>query len=163
MNAMEADDYYTTAICRAMKRLGSIEIRSKGTSMFPFIREGDTCFFRSFEPDQVRPGDALLFVNDTGTLVCHRVVEIKKDPNPDSSVVYICKGDTNRYPDKPVSAGQVVGKLTHIRKKHFTLSPDKGFGRLWGKLVMNLPPFAYILHRVAIYYRWRSNHLSTRH
>jgi len=160
MNAMKAD-YYTTAICRAMERLGSIELRSSGTSMFPFIREGDTCFFRSFVPDQVQPGDALLFLNDTGALVCHRVVDIKKEP--DSSVIFICKGDTNRYPDKPVSADQVVGKLTHIRKKRFILSPDKGFGRLWGRLVINLPPFAYLLHRVAIYYRWRSNHLSTRH
>jgi len=129
--------------------------------MFPFIREGDTCFFRSLEPEQVQPGDVLLFVNEAGTLVCHRVVDIRNEP--DNSAIYICKGDTNRYPDPAIPAGKVVGKLTHIRKKHFTLSPDKGFGRMWGKLVMNLPPFNYVLHRIAIYYRWRSNYLSTRH
>ncbi|WP_052087890.1 signal peptidase I [Paenibacillus wynnii] len=154
-------EYYSAAICRAMDRLGFIELRSTGTSMFPFIHERDTCFFRSFEPTHVKPGDVLLFINDEGALVCHRVIKVNKEHN-EAPAFIICKGDTNLLPDPPVPSGQVIGKLTHIRKRWLTLSPDNGLGRLWGKLIIGMPPFAYILHRVARLYRWRSNYLSTR-
>lgn len=152
-------DYYNTAVIRAMERLGYIEIRSKGTSMFPFIIEGDTCYFRSCSIDEVQSGDVLLFTNEKGSLICHRVLAVKKEQD---EILLICKGDTNRFPDRPVSPHQVIGKLTNIRKKGFALSPDKGVGRIWGKLVMVLPPFAFILHRIAKLYRWRSSYLSTR-
>ncbi|MNB96104.1 hypothetical protein D3C75_432980 [compost metagenome] len=160
MNAMKAD-YYSAAIKQAMDRLGTIELHSSGTSMFPYILEGDTCYFRSCEVEELKSGDVLLFINNAGSLVCHRIISVQKD-NDETSAVIICKGDTNRYPDEPVSPHQVIGKLTHTRKRWFTLSPDKGLGRLWGKLVISLPPFAFILHRIAAIYRWRTNHLSTR-
>ena len=129
--------------------------------MFPFIHEGDTCFFRSYNPGQVKSGDVLLFVNDTGSLVCHRVIEVKQDSEGTAGLI-VCKGDTNLLPDAPVTPEQIIGKLTHIRKKWLTLSPDKGPGRLWGKLIIGMPPFAYVLHKCARLHRWRSNHSSPR-
>ncbi|MCL6604024.1 MAG: signal peptidase I [Paenibacillus sp.] len=129
--------------------------------MYPFIQEGDLCFFRSYEPASVKIGDVLLFINDAGDLVCHRVIGVRTESDLTPALI-ICKGDTNLLPDPPIPSGQVIGKLTHIRKRKLTLSPDKGFGRLWGKLIIGMPPFAHILHRIAILHRWRSNYLSTR-
>jgi len=154
-------EYYSAAIRRAMDRQGSIEMKSTGTSMFPFIRQGDMCYFRSFEPEHIQPGDVLLFINDSGDLVCHRVIELKRD-REEALAFILCKGDTNLLPDPPVPSEQVIGKLTHIRKKWLTLSPDNGLGRLWGKLIIGMPPFAYVMHRIARFQRSRSNHLSTR-
>lgn len=154
-------DYYSASICRAMERLGCIELRATGTSMFPFIREGDTCFFRSFDSQQVRTGDVLLFLNEAGSLVCHRVLDMKKKEGEHPELV-ICKGDTNRYPDQPVPVERMIGRLTHIHKGRFTLSPDKGFGRLWGKLIIGVPLFSFLLHRIAIIYRWHASYLSSR-
>lgn len=129
---MQAD---IQAIARLIRQIGELEIPSSGTSMRPLIREGDRC---RFVPLTGRPslGDILLVAEPDGRLVGHRLIRVAK---AGEETLYICKGDSNLNPDAPARAGQILGKMTDIRKRRFVLHADQGLARWWGRLLVRRP------------------------
>ncbi len=124
-------------------------IPSNGYSMYPAIRPGDECVFKRVEERELAPGDILLFENEHGILVGHRLVRIE-GAGPGRS--YVCKGDTNLHPDLPVAFDSIAGKLSEISRgnggsRRRRISNDSRTMAIWGRTMMKAPILSVLLRK----------------
>lgn len=85
-----------------LERTGSARVRVHGTSMRPFINDGDVVLVRRRPAEELRPGDIAACIREEG-LVMHRLLRI------DRAGRLRLKGDTLRGPDAPIVAGGFIG------------------------------------------------------
>lgn len=117
---------------------------AKGTSMFPFIQEGDLCRFCLCNPIELKKGDVALFYTDKGQLIVHRFYERKM---VDDATLYIFKGDTNLYSDQPVSQEQIIGKLLYIQKRESIMYVSYFRASMWRYFIIHFPIMSSILRK----------------
>lgn len=138
-----------TVVKRFMLSSGSIIVPSNGYSMYPKIRPKDECLFTPAKEEQLNAGDILLFGDEDGYLIGHRLIHIKENQ---SSRLYICKGDTNIYPDEPIVFDQIVGRLSCIERRTRRAriskisSTDRGM-IIWGQAIMRFPLLSFLLRK----------------
>jgi signal peptidase len=128
---------------------GTIIIPSNGFSMYPVIRPQDECHFIQTIEQELQIGDIILFGDPDGLLVGHRIVRIT---GIQSKRIYTCKGDTNLYPDQPISYDQIVGKLLCIERKSKSavsgkIDPSSRRMSLWGTLIIRFPLLSVLLRK----------------
>ena len=128
----------------AMHKYGEMEIPALGNSMFPFIREGDTCRFANCAGAQLKKGDIVLYHSLTGKLIAHRLYQLKLMNN---QFWYIFKGDSNLGLDEPVNEEQLIGKLTSVHKGKYILRTSHKMIILWGELILTLPVLSLLLRK----------------
>jgi signal peptidase len=140
---MLASQRLTVILSHAIKHNGWIELPAEGDSMFPLIRQGYVCRFTPCAPSQIRKGDILLFISDTGQLVAHRFYRftgVKEE-------LLHCKGDSNLGFDQPVRPDQVIGRLSRIqrrpRQSHTLVNSQWVF--IWSRMIMLFPIFSFLL------------------
>lgn len=86
----------------------TIRIKAHGFSMYPCIKPGSLLLI---EPINLkgfpRPGEIIAIKRERG-LIVHRLTKImnKKGVN-----LYIARGDSNAYPDNPVSIDKIAGRI----------------------------------------------------
>jgi len=86
-------------------RFGIIVIGSG--SMSDEINRGDAVVFESADHCTVNENDVIIFENDSGTRIVHRVIEIR---NENGQIQYITKGDANEDADPGyVTSENIVG------------------------------------------------------
>lgn len=150
---MPTNPHTLHAIRSVMNRQGYIDIPSSGASMLPFIHAGNICRFVSSQPSQLQQGDIILFVADTGNLVGHRLID-KKYIERDWLI--ICKGDSNIYPDAPITADQIIGRMVSIRGAVGHRNTSGYWMRLWGKCIIRLPQLSMAIQAyLKIIKKWR--------
>lgn len=93
-----------------------LEFSMKGYSMFPMLRPGDKGVVRKCRPDEVKPGDIIVFYQNAN-LVAHRLMRREEDK-------LIAKGDKNGYTDAPVDAHRLVGKLIQYERNERIYKAD---------------------------------------
>jgi signal peptidase I len=123
-------------ISQVMRKHRWIEIPAKGTSMYPFIQEGDVCVFETCAPTELRKGDVILFHTVQGRLVTHRFYEMK---TINGDQFFIFKGDTNFGFDEPVLAEQIIGRLSCIKRRKAKISARGRASILWSKAILSFP------------------------
>lgn len=91
----------------------SLRTQVTGVSMTPFLRGGEILTITKVRPSSLRIGDLIFFIDSRGFPVLHRIVrkEHKKD-----IPVFQTKGDSLLSMDDPVSAHNVLGKVTGIEE-----------------------------------------------
>lgn len=129
---------------RVIRTNGSMEIAAEGSSMFPFIREGDICRFRPAELNSFSKGDIILFRSDTGHLIAHRFLSVI---HRDEECLYCCRGDTNVGYDKLIRIEQMLGVLDSIRKEGKDMLMSDLFVSIWTKAIVTLPFLSKGLNR----------------
>lgn len=83
----------------------------EGTSMEPLLQTGDVVFVVKVNPQDLKPGDVIVYVKRGGVYVIHRVLEVRRNTNPP---MIVTKGDNNLFADPPIRADQVVGKVVGL-------------------------------------------------
>jgi hypothetical protein len=86
--------------------------------MLPAILPGDTLVVESASRDSVNRGDIVLFGRDR-RLFAHRVVA-----RPHSSQI-LTRGDSMARPDPPVSADEILGKVSYIIRDGKCIEPRR--------------------------------------
>lgn len=92
----------------------------KGTSMLPYLEEGDRVWLQMTEADRLQPGDLVAFELNQ-TIFTHRL--IRKAPN-----FLLTKGDNCFFPDPSITLDRILGKVIAFEK-------DGKIYRLEGKRV----------------------------
>ena len=87
---------------------GGMTLRAAGSSMSPAICEGD--LLTVIPAEVLAPGDVVVF-RDHGSLVCHRVKEIRPDG------LLVTQGDNVSDADAPVARAEVVGKVGAVERR----------------------------------------------
>ena len=84
-----------------------------GVSMEPALRPGDIVIVQPVSAESLRVGDIVRF-RDGSTTILHRLVEIRGS-GPDWE--FLTQGDANNVPDRPVTEGEVEGRVILILPK----------------------------------------------
>jgi signal peptidase I len=94
----------------------------KGTSMLPYLKEGNRVWIQKVEWDRLRVGDLLAFEQNQ-VIFTHRL--IKKSPQG-----LLTKGDNNLFPDTPLAPHQILGKAIGFERMGKTYSLDRKRGSI---------------------------------
>lgn len=92
--------------------------------MLPAVLPGDILTVRQSEIAEVCVGDIVLFEREGG-LCAHRVLD--KIPGPDETFL-ITRGQQLSSADPPVSARELLGKVTSIERGELRINPRAGLG-----------------------------------
>jgi signal peptidase I len=93
-----------------LRSFGTLQFAAKGWSMLPSVWPGETLVVNRVSQDQVRVGDVVLVGRD-GRLCAHRVVSVAEGAG---SPQWITQGDANSAPDRPVSEGELLGRIDYL-------------------------------------------------
>ncbi|MFC5703475.1 S24/S26 family peptidase [Cohnella faecalis] len=133
---LRADD-----IRQLIRSRGSLELPAHGKSMYPYLKEGQVCRF--VPPSRLRVGEVILFVSRQGQLVGHRY---HRELSPGCSPSILCKGDSNRNWDEPISPEQIVGRLAAVRNDNARVRRADSFvSFLWGRLIVAIPSLSFVI------------------
>ena len=97
-----------------------VRFQAPGRSMKPTIREDETIVVEPIKPLEVCKGDIILYNNKTG-VIAHRVVRILRKDNSSPPDSFILRGDASITDDKPVAAGQILGKVVSVERDGRTI------------------------------------------
>ena len=100
-----------------------------GTSMGPFIRQGDAVTVRPCSPRDLAFGDIVLF-SAGREMEMYRVHRIVKISHVDGRTFIITKGDASPDTDSPISPEDILGKVSAVTKGRWTLDLDKPCGKV---------------------------------
>lgn len=117
------EDYFAE-VQQILREGKEVRIRVKGSSMRPFIRDGDTVLLRAYQGQSLALGSNIL-AKDKDKFVFHRFVGKKNDQ-------YILAGDGNLVLREYVGAADIIA----IAYTHYPQDKDKSaaIDRLWPRL-----------------------------
>jgi signal peptidase I len=103
----------------ALQASGVLKLQARGVSMLPTLWPGDILTVRSQRAEEVEPGDVMLYMRRERFFI-HRVVTNRLIGN---ELFLIARGDSMPEADPPVRGGQVLGRITEIRRASSILLP----------------------------------------
>lgn len=104
----------------------NVRFKPVGTSMGPFIRQGDAVKVRPCSPTDFAFGDIVLFAAGKETYRVHRIVGSFR---VNGRAFIITRGDASPDADTPISPEDILGKVSAVTKGRWTLDLDKPCGR----------------------------------
>lgn len=102
-----------------IRKFGTVRLCVQGTSMMPAIRPGDTIEVRRTHPREISPGEIVLYSRE-GRFFAHRVI---RRSNTATGTHFVTQGDRLQAPDEPVSAAELLGRVTFIERGRRRVPP----------------------------------------
>jgi hypothetical protein len=109
-----------------------LRFRAHGRSMHPFIKDGSILIVQPLDGALANIGDIIFYRRSDGSLTAHRLVGVNGHRE---SAVLITKGDSHKYNDPPVPAGQVMGRVISVEYRQRQLTLRGWPGRPLGFLI----------------------------
>ncbi|MGD0237916.1 MAG: S26 family signal peptidase [Syntrophorhabdales bacterium] len=111
--------------------------RARGSSMHPFIKDGDVITVSPLRGNAPGLGDVVAFAQrEIEKLVVHRVIMMKAN-------AYFMKGDATTGVDSPVPTANVLGLVTRVERDHkrvfIGLGPERFFIALLARKGLMIP------------------------
>jgi signal peptidase I len=103
-----------------------VRFNPSGTSMGPFIRQGDVVTVRPCSLSDLAFGDIVLFSAGREMYRVHRIVERFQ---ADGRSLFVTRGDACQDTDSPISPEDILGKVSVVTKGRWTLDLDKPCGK----------------------------------
>jgi signal peptidase I len=126
-----------------------LRFQAHGSSMYPFIKNGDIIIVEQRNGSSVSRGDIIFYRRPDGSPTAHRLVEIKSRGN---SIVLITKGDAMKYADPPVIDKHVMGRVITIEGQGKKLRLNGWPGRFFGRVTAWLARGRYPNQRRVVRY-----------
>src|SRR5580704_251477 len=112
---MSASEKTSRALVEEVVRsFGKVRLRVLGTSMAPSVLPGDLISIQRAELDEISSGEIVLFSRDERLFV-HRVVS--RDAARETPCL-VTRGDRLGHEDPPVTAAELLGRVTSIERGH---------------------------------------------
>jgi len=93
---------------QVLRRDGHLRITARGSSMMPFIRDGDVVGVTTTESTDVGVGDVVCYERPPGRLFLHRVIGLAGDG-------FVAKGDALAFTEL-VERAHVLGKVITVER-----------------------------------------------
>jgi len=118
-----AESFFVHLTADLLREGYSVRCRTHGGSMYPTIADGEKVVVEPVAPSQVERGDIILYRRH-GNMIAHRVVGMGSDHGramTQSSAlstrdVLILRGDAFDFPDEPVEASRILGKVVAVER-----------------------------------------------
>lgn len=124
----------------------AIRFSARGSSMSPFIRDGDIVTVRPARAADLRPGSVALFVRPDGEVMLHRVLGLDQRANPP---VIIARGDARTGPCDTFVPDGLLGQAASARRGARTIRLDPPLARWLGLLWARTQPLGATLMAAA--------------
>jgi hypothetical protein len=124
----------------AMEHGQRVRMTVNGSSMLPFIRDGEVVELEPIHP-LPRMGDIVLLQCSEERYVLHRVVRMEGD-------ALFLRGDAQRYCQGPFTQSDVLGRVTMIYRNGRARALDRGAWRLAGLVWTRYAPLGLWLLRL---------------
>jgi signal peptidase len=121
-------------VAEALRSWGRLKLRASGISMLPALWPGDLLTIQSYQPEQVEPGEIVLYMRD-GRFFIHRVASKSFDG---MGTILITRGDCLAENDPPLSSGELLGRICEIQRAGSVFVPAR-------KLLLSHRIVAYML------------------
>lgn len=136
------DDAFADLSAEILRQGGLFQFRAHGSSMTPFIRDGDLLTIAPADPASLQSGDVALYRTDLDRIIAHRVVgSTMQDGEP----YLVTQGDARLASDRPVPADCVLGRVVRRQRGDRVHRLDQGAWQLAARLWIRVLP----LRRVA--------------
>ncbi len=116
--------------------------KTKGFSMYPFIRDGDVITIRPIDPICLNVGD-IIFYQVENRLVVHRIIGKKTF---DGKIRFTTRGDWSPGSEEEIFDNAVLGKVVTLERNRKILQVDQGLSHC---LIKCWPVF-YRIVRLAV-------------
>ncbi len=116
---------------------GSFQFRAHGSSMAPFIRDGDLLTVAPVDAARLEIGDVALYRTSWGRIKAHRVVGKTVQGG---TLLLETRGDARLSPDRPVPGDRVLGRVVRAQRGGRVYRLDGGTWRLAARLWMGVFP-----------------------
>ena len=114
MSVIEVNKFEFYELTSAVLKSGhNVRFRAFGTSMHPFIRDGDILEIMNLRDKPIRKWDVVLYEKDGTSLVAHRVVRLL---NEDGVKQFLIRGDALIVPDGVIRREQVLGRVVALER-----------------------------------------------
>ena len=125
-----------------LERGQSVRLTTNGSSMLPFIHDGETV---ELVPPRssIMQGDIVLAQSDEDRYVLHRIVQVETD------VVYL-RGDAQKHREGPLPRQAVLGLAVTATRNGRVRVLDRGFLHWAGLVWMRSGWFGYYLLQLAL-------------
>lgn len=128
-------------------------ISVRGTSMLPFLRDGDQVLVEH-NLSNLRRGDIVVFQNDS-ELITHRVLQVRPEAN--EGITVLTKGDNRLRPDPLVNGEDIVGRVRAVRRGVREMPLDTRSWRWSNWLIGNLMVAWAKIYRIGLPAKGRLN------
>jgi hypothetical protein len=137
-----ANPNYAEAVQEALARRRSAIVRISGYAMYPLLKHGTQVEVQPTALESLRPGDLIVF-NNGREVICRRLLRVR------GRLCWV-KGDASLSADPPVTASQVMGRVTRMvdanYRIHFLDTPERA------RVARAMARFSYLY---AFWYRTR--------
>lgn len=131
IDGSDVDDPMFWSVALALLNQGlRVRFEAPGSSMAPFIRHGEAVTVVPCCPKDLRFGDIVLYSTSSDPAASpkriHRLIKTKAR---NGKLLLITKGDALSSVDAPIHPEQVLGKVSIIEKKKWTLELNRPLGK----------------------------------
>jgi signal peptidase len=126
---------------------GALSFKAFGTSMYPFIRNGDILTFQPVEASDLRIGDIVLFQSVRKKSVAHRLVQ-KQLKN--GNIFLKTRGDALLEADDVITGNQIMGRVFKIQRGYRIIQINHGSRQLAAIIWLRCSPLGPMLIKLAI-------------
>ncbi len=127
---LDQDDFAGLS-AQILRQGGSFQFRAHGSSMTPFIRDGDLLTIEPVDAARLQPGDVALYRTHRDRVVAHRVVGRTTEGG---ELRLETRGDARLASDSPVPASRVLGRAVRVQRGDRAWRLDRGPWRLAARL-----------------------------
>jgi len=114
-----------------------VRFTARGSSMWPFIRDGDVLVVEPLEGGAVRVGDVMLYRTAVGRVMAHRVV---RRTAQDGDVTLLIRGDGSEGAGDTVVPGDILGRVMWMERGGGAMRLDRWPRRMLARLWIGLWP-----------------------
>ena len=127
----------------------ALRFRVSGGSMTPWVRDGDILTIGKVDPGRLRIGDVVFCRRSGGTALAHRLV---RRTTGGRAPFFVTRGDARWDEDEPFTAGQVLGRVSDVRRGarywHLDFLQWRVLALVWVRLFPVPQYVAWLGHRV---------------
>ncbi len=138
LNSSDFADLSTEILAKGF----SFSFKAHGSSMFPFIRDGDILTVQTTETKSLCVGDVVFFRSITNKLTAHRFIGGTELPHTRLLKV---RGDAHFRQYEKIDEKQILGRIIRIRRGDRVISLDYLFKRKAGLFLVKIVPIISLL------------------
>jgi len=123
MDSQAGDQSRCSLAAEALRSWGTLKVRARGVSMLPTLWPGDILTVQSVRPEQVEPGEIVLYMRQDRFFI-HRIVstDLRRD-----KAFLVARGDCMFEDDPAVDRSELLGKIVEVRRAGSTFTPMRRF------------------------------------
>jgi signal peptidase I len=138
-NKLEGADF-TDLSSEILMGGNSIRFKAYGSSMLPWIKDGDLLTIQPFDEKEIRVGHVVLYPSAAQRPIVHRAIRIH---HKGAHRIIVLRGDASPKSEEQIQAEKVLGRVVRIHRGSKAIEVDHN---VWWRLASKWPRFLHVTY-----------------